>query len=241
MSDTAIWPNQLADEDDLWIGVDAETDEVRYLVFSSSEDKASYVRSNGGWFKVSTSTNDMTLDDLRVVPVDFDIISLYDRKEASGRGFDLQDLQNYLSPVNAKTAEKEPMTAAAPDDCPPATADIALNLRNREKAIKGAGYGPLNPKLENAEFWTEKASRWSVTIEEAKQSTCGNCAMFIITDKMRSCIASGIEQGGSGEENAWDAIDAAELGYCEAFDFKCAASRTCDAWVTGGPVTDSVQ
>jgi hypothetical protein len=22
------------------------------------------------------------------------------------------------------------------------------------------------------------------------------------------------------------------LGYCEIFDFKCAASRTCDAWVT---------
>jgi hypothetical protein len=27
------------------------------------------------------------------------------------------------------------------------------------------------------------------------------------------------------------------LGYCEAFDFKCAASRTCDAWVVGGPIT----
>jgi hypothetical protein len=25
------------------------------------------------------------------------------------------------------------------------------------------------------------------------------------------------------------------LGYCEIFDFKCAASRTCDAWVVGGP------
>jgi hypothetical protein len=27
------------------------------------------------------------------------------------------------------------------------------------------------------------------------------------------------------------------LGYCEIFDFKCAASRTCDAWVVGGPNT----
>jgi hypothetical protein len=63
--------------------------------------------------------------------------------------------------------------------------------------------------------------------------------MFITTTEMKDCIAQGIEQGGSGNENAWDAINAAELGYCEAFDFKCAASRTCNAWVTGGPIDDS--
>jgi len=63
--------------------------------------------------------------------------------------------------------------------------------------------------------------------------------MFIRTTEMKDCIAKGIEQGGSSEGNAWDAIDAAELGYCEAFDFKCAASRTCNAWVAGGPIEDS--
>jgi hypothetical protein len=26
-------------------------------------------------------------------------------------------------------------------------------------------------------------------------------------------------------------IDAGDLGYCEIFDFKCAASRTCRAWI----------
>jgi hypothetical protein len=26
-------------------------------------------------------------------------------------------------------------------------------------------------------------------------------------------------------------IDAGDLGYCEIFDFKCASSRTCSAWV----------
>jgi hypothetical protein len=31
--------------------------------------------------------------------------------------------------------------------------------------------------------------------------------------------------------------DAANLGYCELFHFKCAASRTCDAWLVGGPIT----
>jgi hypothetical protein len=26
------------------------------------------------------------------------------------------------------------------------------------------------------------------------------------------------------------------MGYCEALDFKCAASRTCNAWAVGGPI-----
>jgi hypothetical protein len=54
---------------------------------------------------------------------------------------------------------------------------------------------------------------------------------------MLNCISTGLQAGDSSSTNAWDAIDAAELGYCEAFDFKCASSRTCDAWVVGGPIT----
>lgn len=135
--------------------------------------------------------------------------------------------------------EEEPITAAADETCPPATQDIAINLANREKAIQEGGYGPLNPEEPNDEFWAEKAQRWSVAPEEAKKSLCGNCVMFITTSKMKQCIVDGIEQGGSSEDNAWDAVDAAELGYCEAFDFKCAASRTCNAWVTGGPIDDT--
>ena len=125
------------------------------------------------------------------------------------------------------------------NECPPATQDISINLANREKAIKDGGYGPLNPAEPNEEFWQEKSTRWSITPDEAKKSLCGNCVMFITTTKMKDCIAQGIEQGGSSEDNAWDAVDAAELGYCEAFDFKCAASRTCNAWVAGGPIDDS--
>jgi hypothetical protein len=124
------------------------------------------------------------------------------------------------------------------DSCPPATQDIATNLANREKAIEAAGYGPLNPKEPNEEFWQEKAQRWDVPAEEAKKSVCGNCVMFIRTPKMLDCIEGGISAGDSGSKNAWDAIDTAELGYCEAFDFKCAASRTCSAWVVGGPITE---
>lgn len=120
--------------------------------------------------------------------------------------------------------------------CPTATQNVATNLKNREKAIKDAAYGPLNPAEPNAEFWDKKAKRWDVSIAEAKKSRCGNCAAFIQTKEMLACIDKGLAAGDSSKENSWDVISAGDLGYCEAFDFKCASSRTCDAWITGGPV-----
>jgi hypothetical protein len=134
-----------------------------------------------------------------------------------------------------------PVSADSADACPPATGDISINLANRQKAIDNGGYGPLNPQEPNDEFWQEKATRWSVDIQEAKKSVCGNCVMFIRTPKMLDCISAGLEAGDSSKNNAWDAIDTAELGYCEAFDFKCASSRTCDAWVVGGPITAAAE
>jgi hypothetical protein len=120
--------------------------------------------------------------------------------------------------------------------CPTATKNVATNLKNREKAIKDAAYGPLNPAELNGEFWDEKAKRWEVTVPEAKKSKCGNCAAFIQTPEMLNCIKDGLAAGDSSKENSWDVISAGNLGYCEAFDFKCASSRTCDAWIAGGPV-----
>jgi hypothetical protein len=153
------------------------------------------------------------------------------------------DLLPKMHPKHSEASTMSPILAslvAALDDdsCPPATQDIGVNLANREKAIETAGYGPLNPKEPNTPFWKEKADRWGVTIAEAKKSVCGNCVMFIRTPKMLDCIEGGIAAGDSSQQNAWDAIDTAELGYCEAFDFKCAASRTCSAWVVGGPITE---
>lgn len=149
------------------------------------------------------------------------------------------DLLPRQHPRHTEASTMDPLTAAATDGtCPPATQDIAVNLANREKAIQTAAYGPLNPKDPNEDFWAAKAKRWTVDVAEAKKSTCGTCVMFIRTPQMLDCIEGGLSAGDSGAQNAWDAIDTAELGYCEAFDFKCAASRTCDAWVVGGPITE---
>jgi hypothetical protein len=229
-----IWPSKLGEKDYLYALVDRE-EQVHYLIFQGDEQEYSLVRDNGNWVRLNdTFFRDIDDEDLFNYDVPVDFIRYYDAITASG-----------VDPFPYENLDENPVVAAAPvqppKECPPATSDISLNLKNRQKAIDSAGYGPLNPALPNDEFWQEKADMWSVPVDEATQSLCGNCAVFIITNEMRRCIAAGLEQGGSGEQNAWDAIDVAELGYCEAFDFKCAASRTCDAWVAGGPVKDKVQ
>jgi len=117
--------------------------------------------------------------------------------------------------------------------CPAATLDIELNLKNRQRAIKVAMYGPANPRLSNAPYWEKLASIWGISASEAKTMRCGNCGFFDIKPKTLDCIRKGIGRDGVDPQ---DSVVAAELGYCRAFHFKCAASRTCSAWVTGGPI-----
>jgi hypothetical protein len=134
----------------------------------------------------------------------------------------------------AKGKKKYKSKALLQADCPPATQDIQLNIENRQKAIDQANYGPLNPNEPNEEYWQAKADQFKGSVEEAKKALCGNCAFFYRTPKILECIAEGL-----GEEvDPYEAIDAGEIGYCEAFDFKCAANRTCSAWVVGGPITE---
>jgi hypothetical protein len=123
------------------------------------------------------------------------------------------------------------------DSCPVATKDIAVNLKNRKTAIDSAMYGPLNPSEPNEDYWKKIGAEWDVDVASAKKQLCGNCVMFIVTPQMKDCINSGVTEGERPDE--WAAIDSAgQLGYCEAFDFKCAAKRTCRAWVVGGPITE---
>ena len=123
----------------------------------------------------------------------------------------------------------------AEGDCPEATQNIGVNLFNRQTAIRKANYGPLNPNEPNEEYWKAKADQFGSSVEEAKKALCANCVFFYQTPQILDCIAGGIDA--KGIDDPYSAIDAGDLGYCEAFDFKCAASRTCDAWVVGGPIT----
>ena len=119
--------------------------------------------------------------------------------------------------------------------CPPATQDIDLNVENRQIAIEEKGYGPPDPNLPNEKFWNKKAEMWQVDdLDEVKSMRCGNCAAFDITKHAQSCIAKGI----GNEQDPWATINAGVLGYCKFLKFKCAAKRTCDVWVEGGPIKD---
>ena len=120
--------------------------------------------------------------------------------------------------------------------CPPATQSIDVNLKNRQKAIDEYGYGPLDPNEPNEEFWQAKAAEWNMTDpDQARTALCGNCAAFDKSEDMLDCIAKGI--GTEPASDPHDTIDAGDLGYCKFLKFKCAAKRTCDAWVEGGPIT----
>jgi len=136
-------------------------------------------------------------------------------------------------PKSLQGAMDQMMSESDTSECPAPTQDITLNLKNRAKAITAAKYGPENPNLPNEAFWRRKADTWDVSIDDAKKSRCGNCAAFNVSDTIKQCIADGI----GNEADPWGTIKLADLGYCEIFDFKCAASRTCDAWVVGGPNT----
>lgn len=110
------------------------------------------------------------------------------------------DLLPRMHPRHSEASSLNPLVAslvAAMDEpeCPPATQDIKINLENRQNAIDNVGYGPLNPKEPNDEFWKEKADRWDTTPEQARTTICGNCVFFIRTPEMLDCISKGIEQG----------------------------------------------
>ena len=130
--------------------------------------------------------------------------------------------------------------------CPIAVTDVALNTKNRDIAIEEWDYGPMNPDEPNEKFWRGIGKLWKITPEQAKASRCGNCAAFIQTKDMLECIQDhlGLDDDYTStpqgllamERHRARPMQAAGLGYCQLFAFKCAADRVCRAWVHGGPI-----
>jgi len=123
--------------------------------------------------------------------------------------------------------------------CPVATQDVHVNLKNRNHAFKEYGYGPPNPDEPNEYFWLKKAKMYNAPTSAVKSLRCGNCAAFIQTPAMMQCIVGGLEKDEGKNELSYDEefVVAADLGYCDLFQFTCASNRTCDAWKSGGPIT----
>jgi hypothetical protein len=123
---------------------------------------------------------------------------------------------------------------ASTKGCPVATYDIDVNLKNRQKAIDEYHYGPANPEVPD-NYWKDAAKRWNITEKTAKTMLCGNCAAFDVSDKMWACIEDGIK-GNEKNADAMATIHKADLGYCNFLHFKCAGTRSCTAFVTGGAI-----
>jgi len=125
---------------------------------------------------------------------------------------------------------------AVGQSCPRATTDIKENIKNRNWTIDNFNYGPLNPDRPDPGFWEKKADMWNTDVETAMSARCGNCSAFDESDVILDCILEGINEDKAADPHA--VIEHADLGYCQLFKFKCAGSRTCDAWLHGGPIRD---
>jgi hypothetical protein len=150
----------------------------------------------------------------------------------------MKDSPNTDVDLRGKILLGKKVTEVSPK-CPLATVDIEENIKNRDWTIKKFGYGPLNPESPDPGFWEEKAALWGTDDQTVKTARCGNCAAFDQSSVVMGCIEKGINE--TNAANPQDVLDLADLGYCQLFKFKCAAARTCDAWLHGGPIRDQQQ
>jgi hypothetical protein len=111
--------------------------------------------------------------------------------------------------------------------CPLPTKNLAVNTKNRNRAIQTdyIKYGPLNID-EPSTYWEDIANHWKTSLEAAKKSLCGNCVAFDVSPRMKECMPVGSVSDKSGE-----------LGYCWMHNFKCHSARTCYTWAKGGAIT----
>ena len=110
-------------------------------------------------------------------------------------------------------------------NCPAPTQDPKLNNRNRLRAIREAMYGPVKVTFLGqirdlrgeaaARYWRKMAGRWGLPVSTAIYRRCGNCGAFDTSRKMVAC-------GGASPDG--------EVGYCRAWNFTCAARRSCLSW-----------
>ena len=136
--------------------------------------------------------------------------------------------KDYNTPAAVHKAEKTYPRFAA-------LTDLDLNTKNRNETIKEYSYGPANPGNEEGSkrFWERKADLWDAPLEQVKSMRCNNCNAFNQTPEVKKKMADAL--GPKGKV----IIEGSNLGYCEFFEFKCAGSRSCDAWVGGGPITEA--
>lgn len=122
--------------------------------------------------------------------------------------------------------------------CPLVLRDKKLSIKNHRLCIAQAELGPANPKAPEVFFWLKKTVTWNVPEYAARTMLCSNCGYYWKTKLIDNCMKQ-FEQATPPEvDPSW--VDTNEGGgYCIKWDIPCTASRTCNDWEPGGPVTDA--
>lgn len=128
------------------------------------------------------------------------------------------------------------------DACPLPLQSNSLNVKNHLEAINKYGLGPANPKLENIEFWKDKAKKWNCTEGDARGRLCANCGFYVNTTFIKDCIdyypVKDLKASALPVKPKWEDIESKPQAYCTALDITCSPVRTCDIQKMGGPIDD---
>jgi len=126
------------------------------------------------------------------------------------------------------------------DNCPIALTSNQVNIKNHKKTIKEHGLGPADPRKSNDEFWKDKASKWKVSVGDARGRLCANCEHFLQTTEVKDCIDNGPAKNfkTSMVDPSIADIESKPVAYCMLYEITCSPTRTCDSQELGGPIDD---
>lgn len=122
--------------------------------------------------------------------------------------------------------------------CPTVLKDKKLSIKNHRICIIQAELGPANPKAPEMFFWIKKSMTWNMPEACAREMLCSNCGHYWKTKVIDDCMKKYEQVTPPEVDPAW--VDTGDGGgYCDKWDIPCTASRTCNDWEPGGPITDA--
>lgn len=122
--------------------------------------------------------------------------------------------------------------------CPEPLRNKALSIKNHKVCIVKADLGPANPRAPEVYFWMRKSVAFNVPEACAREMLCSNCGHYWKTKFIDDCMKKHPQPTPPEVDPSW--VDTGESGgYCDLWEIPCTASRTCDDWEPGGPITDA--
>lgn len=131
------------------------------------------------------------------------------------------------------------MEYAGEKTVPPVLKNKTLSIKNHRICIVKAELGPANPKAPEVFFWVKKTATWNVPESSARTMLCSNCGHYWKTKFIDDCMKKYPQVTPPEVDPAW--VDTGDAGgYCDEWEIPCTASRTCNTWEPGGPITDAM-